>query len=226
MPTVVARNYSTDPGRDPGDRRPRGAQELVRPLDRRARDRRVAGGASARRGACAARPSRIRIEAVVPDKTQPVVLYSQPPTARPSPRRRSRNWGTRPSTRSRAASPTGNATGSRSTMPRDAVARAAHPLLATSADPRDRRGRPTQAARLPHPPDRAGSLGSPAALYLAAAGIGRLGIIDADIVDETNLQRQIAALAGDARDAQGRLGQARDPGPEPGRRRRHAIASG
>jgi molybdopterin/thiamine biosynthesis adenylyltransferase/rhodanese-related sulfurtransferase len=38
----------------------------------------------------------------------------------------------------------------------------------------------------------AGGLGSPASLYLAAAGIGRLGIIDADIVDETNLQRQIA----------------------------------
>jgi sulfur-carrier protein adenylyltransferase/sulfurtransferase len=38
----------------------------------------------------------------------------------------------------------------------------------------------------------AGGLGSPAALYLAAAGIGTLGIVDADIVDETNLQRQIA----------------------------------
>ena len=37
----------------------------------------------------------------------------------------------------------------------------------------------------------AGGLGSPASLYLAAAGVGRLGIIDADIVDETNLQRQI-----------------------------------
>jgi sulfur-carrier protein adenylyltransferase/sulfurtransferase len=37
----------------------------------------------------------------------------------------------------------------------------------------------------------AGGLGSPAALYLAAAGIGTLGIVDADIVDETNLQRQI-----------------------------------
>jgi molybdopterin/thiamine biosynthesis adenylyltransferase/rhodanese-related sulfurtransferase len=37
----------------------------------------------------------------------------------------------------------------------------------------------------------AGGLGSPAALYLAAAGVGTLGIIDADIVDETNLQRQI-----------------------------------
>jgi adenylyltransferase/sulfurtransferase len=38
----------------------------------------------------------------------------------------------------------------------------------------------------------AGGLGSPAALYLAAAGVGTLGIIDADVVDETNLQRQIA----------------------------------
>ena len=38
----------------------------------------------------------------------------------------------------------------------------------------------------------AGGLGSPASLYLAAAGVGTLGIIDADIVDESNLQRQIA----------------------------------
>jgi len=37
----------------------------------------------------------------------------------------------------------------------------------------------------------AGGLGSPAALYLAAAGVGRLGIVDADVVDETNLQRQV-----------------------------------
>ena len=37
----------------------------------------------------------------------------------------------------------------------------------------------------------AGGLGSPAALYLAAAGIGTLGIIDFDNVDESNLQRQI-----------------------------------
>lgn len=37
----------------------------------------------------------------------------------------------------------------------------------------------------------AGGLGSPALLYLAAAGVGRIGIIDFDRVDETNLQRQV-----------------------------------
>jgi molybdopterin/thiamine biosynthesis adenylyltransferase/rhodanese-related sulfurtransferase len=37
----------------------------------------------------------------------------------------------------------------------------------------------------------AGGLGSPALLYLAAAGVGTLGILDFDVVDETNLQRQI-----------------------------------
>jgi molybdopterin/thiamine biosynthesis adenylyltransferase/rhodanese-related sulfurtransferase len=37
----------------------------------------------------------------------------------------------------------------------------------------------------------AGGLGSPAALYLAAAGVGTLGIVDADVVDESNLQRQV-----------------------------------
>lgn len=37
----------------------------------------------------------------------------------------------------------------------------------------------------------AGGLGSPAALYLAAAGVGTIGIIDNDVVDKSNLQRQI-----------------------------------
>ena len=37
----------------------------------------------------------------------------------------------------------------------------------------------------------AGGLGSPLALYLAAAGVGHLGVLDFDVVDFSNLQRQI-----------------------------------
>ncbi len=59
----------------------------------------------------------------------------------------------------------------------------------------------------------AGGLGSPALLYLAAAGIGTLGVIDNDVVEESNLQRQVIHGVGDlgrlkvdsARDAVARL---------------------
>ena len=43
----------------------------------------------------------------------------------------------------------------------------------------------------------AGGLGSPAALYLAAAGVGTIGLADGDVVDFTNLQRQIAHATAD-----------------------------
>ncbi len=37
----------------------------------------------------------------------------------------------------------------------------------------------------------AGGLGSPACLFLSGAGIGIIGLVDADLVDETNLHRQV-----------------------------------
>src|SRR5437660_5651726 len=44
-----------------------------------------------------------------------------------------------------------------------------------------------------------GGLGSPLALYLAAAGVGTLGLVDFDVVDYTNLQRQIIHSTADVR---------------------------
>jgi molybdopterin/thiamine biosynthesis adenylyltransferase/rhodanese-related sulfurtransferase len=54
----------------------------------------------------------------------------------------------------------------------------------------------------------AGGLGSPSALYLAAAGVGTLGIVDFDVVDVTNLQRQI--LHGTSDVGRPKLDSARD----------------
>ena len=54
----------------------------------------------------------------------------------------------------------------------------------------------------------AGGLGSPLALYLTAAGVGRLGLVDFDVVDETNLQRQV--LHGTKDVGRSKLASARD----------------
>jgi adenylyltransferase/sulfurtransferase len=54
----------------------------------------------------------------------------------------------------------------------------------------------------------AGGLGSPAAMYLAAAGIGRIGVVDFDVVDTSNLQRQL--LHGTPDVGRSKLASARD----------------
>jgi sulfur-carrier protein adenylyltransferase/sulfurtransferase len=54
----------------------------------------------------------------------------------------------------------------------------------------------------------AGGLGSPLALYLAAAGVGRIGLVDFDVVDASNLQRQI--LHGSASVGRSKLESARE----------------
>jgi molybdopterin/thiamine biosynthesis adenylyltransferase/rhodanese-related sulfurtransferase len=62
----------------------------------------------------------------------------------------------------------------------------------------------------------AGGLGSPAALYLAAAGVGTIGLVDDDVVDESNLQRQVVhatARVGQPKTASARAGlEALNPG--------------
>jgi len=54
-----------------------------------------------------------------------------------------------------------------------------------------------------------GGLGSPAALYLAAAGVGRLGLADPDTIGLSNLQRQILFVAGEVGQSKVRAGKAR-----------------
>ena len=53
-----------------------------------------------------------------------------------------------------------------------------------------------------------GGLGSPLALYLAAAGVGLLGLLDSDVVEESNLQRQILHKNADLGRAKGESARA------------------
>src|SRR5471032_1045224 len=54
-----------------------------------------------------------------------------------------------------------------------------------------------------------GGLGAPLGLYLAAAGVGRLGLVDFDVVDFTNLQRQIAFGSDDVGKSKAQAAKAR-----------------
>jgi molybdopterin/thiamine biosynthesis adenylyltransferase/cysteine synthase/rhodanese-related sulfurtransferase len=132
-----------------------------------------------------------RIETVAPDRSRPVLLYCAAGNRSAFAARTLTELGY-----DHAISLAGGYTdwqrnGFPTDLPPLARARADDALQPPPADPRGRRGGPAAAARLADPADRRGRPRLTAALYLAAAGIGKLGIVDADVVDETNLQRQI-----------------------------------
>ena len=72
----------------------------------------------------------------------------------------------------------------------------------------------------------AGGLGAPALLYLAAAGVGTLGVIDDDTVALSNLQRQVIHGTPEIGDAEGRERGRRDPAPQSACRGRDARRRG
>lgn len=67
----------------------------------------------------------------------------------------------------------------------------------------------------------AGGLGAPAAMYLAAAGVGTIGIADADVVDLSNLQRQIIHATEDVNKPKVQSAKETIEKDEPGRNREH-----
>ncbi len=67
----------------------------------------------------------------------------------------------------------------------------------------------------------AGGLGSPVALYLAAAGVGTIGIVDDDLVEISNLQRQIAHTTARIGAPKAELGGKCGTGDQPGRADRY-----
>ena len=130
-----------------------------------------------------------RIEGLVPDKSRPLVIYCSGGRRRLR-RRRSARWATR----TRSISPVASRTGSgrlRRDDPSRPSRRAAPPDSRHLLIPEvGEDGQQRSSTRACFWSAQAGSA-SPAALYLAAAGVGTLGIVDADVVDESNLQRQI-----------------------------------
>ena len=180
--------------RDRRDRRPGGA--------RLARGRRPSSStsASATSGTRGTSPARSTCRAATssrgsrtPSPTATAASSSTAPSApaRRSRRRRSRSSATPTSSTSPAATRSGSGTASRPSCRKRSASSSArrysrHLLIPEVGEEGQLRLLESRILLI-----GAGGLGSPASLYLAAAGVGTLGIVDDDAVDETNLQRQI-----------------------------------
>ena len=147
----------------------------------------------------------MQIEQKVPDKIAPIVAVL---------RRRhalgargedaARSSATRTSRAPTPASSAGRTSATRWRRRPSSPTRSAIATRATCSCPRSARWARRSCSRRRCCLLGAGGLGSPAALYLAAAGVGTLGLVDADVVDASNLQRQILHATSRVGDAEGR----------------------
>ncbi len=133
----------------------------------------------------------LKIENTVPDKDRPIVLYCA--------------GGTRSALAAKTLNELGYSDVKSMAGGFSAWKQSGHPVHIPKTMTQEQRNRYSRHFKIPEIGEKgqkklmdskvlmlgAGGLGSPAAYYLAAAGVGKIGIIDSDVVDRSNLQRQI-----------------------------------